>query len=499
MTGGSHRKLPSTSSSTSRRNFRRGYKNNFRSSNSKPSPKAGIPSAPTPSRPLNLSPRSDDGVHSALPSHHFPDPPPAAPAYGFQMLERRRIVLADGTVMTYFALPPDYHDFSPLVHRENRGPHLGFDRQFQLIPDLRSKFQGNSPLHSRDHDYRDSLGLDGGNAMVQGHESPMTRKFWDDNGEADDGGLYRKKRQQLLQPVNEDRSSPGLSGLRTGREPEEVGTTEENEHPLKHHEVDQNDLKRAFFHFAKAVYECAKLKNRYLANGKEGHVRCTVCDRDSKYYSDTHSLIMHAYHSDNADSTVDHLGFHKALCVLMGWNYLIPPSGSKSYQLFSAKEASANVDDLIIWPPLVLIQNTITGKRGDGTVEGLGNKFMDQYLTERGFKGGKSKAAFNKGGHRGMTVVKFSSDRSGLKEAMRLAEYFQSSNRGRTNWALVQPLTLSPEEEDHPSLVKVDPVTREKKRIFYGYMANVSDLDKIELILRKRVTIESRTEVLLSQ
>lgn len=89
---------------------------------------------------------------------------------------------------------------------------------------------------------------------------------------------------------------------------------------------------------------------------------------------------MHAYNSNNADSTIEHLGFQKALCILMGWNYLIPPDNSKSYQLLSGDEAAANQNDLIMWPPLVIIHNTMTGKRADGRTEGLGNKAMDSYL-----------------------------------------------------------------------------------------------------------------------
>lgn len=100
----------------------------------------------------------------------------------------------------------------------------------------------------------------------------------------------------------------------------------------------------------------------------------------SKECPDMHSLIMHTYNSDNADSLVEHLAFHKALCVLMGWDYLTPPDHSKSYQMLSADEVTANRDELILWPPLVIIHNTITGKRDDGRMEGLGNKAMDSYL-----------------------------------------------------------------------------------------------------------------------
>ena len=93
-----------------------------------------------------------------------------------------------------------------------------------------------------------------------------------------------------------------------------------------------------------------------------------------------HGLIMHTYNPDNAELLVDHLGLHKALCILMGWNHQIPPDNSKQYHLLSADEAAANQDDLIMWPPHVIIQNTMTGKGRDGRVEGLGNRAMDTKL-----------------------------------------------------------------------------------------------------------------------
>ena len=93
-----------------------------------------------------------------------------------------------------------------------------------------------------------------------------------------------------------------------------------------------------------------------------------------------HGLIMHVYSSDHANLIVDHLGLHKAFCILMGWNYRTPPDNSKVYQFLSAEEAAANLSDLIIWPPLVIIHNTNTGKGREGRTEGLGNRAMDNYL-----------------------------------------------------------------------------------------------------------------------
>lgn len=115
-------------------------------------------------------------------------------------------------------------------------------------------------------------------------------------------------------------------------------------------------------------------------------------------------------------------------------------------------------------------------------------------LSDLGFGSGKSKSMYGREGHLGITVVKFAGDQSGLKDAVRLAEYFEKENRGRKGWSHVQPLTLGKDDEKNPSLVKVDERTGEKKRIFYGYLGTVADLDKVDFDMRKRVVIESRRE-----
>ncbi|KAG6757468.1 hypothetical protein POTOM_037780 [Populus tomentosa] len=215
--------------------------------------------------------------------------------------------------------------------------------------------------------------------------------------------------------------------------------------------------------------------------------------RSSKDFPDMHALIMHTYSSDNADVRVDHLGLHKALCVLMGWNYSKPPDNSKAYQFLPADEAGANQDDLIMWPPMVIIHNTITGKGKDGRIEGLGNRAMDSKVRDLGFVGGKSKSLYGRDGHLGITLVKFGGDQSGLKEAVRLADHFEKDNRGREAWGCIQPLTFGKDDEKNPNLVKVDR-SGEKNRILYGYLATVADLYKVDFETRKKVVIESHQE-----
>lgn len=116
-----------------------------------------------------------------------------------------------------------------------------------------------------------------------------------------------------------------------------------------------------------------------------------------------------------------------------------------------------------------------------------------------GFGTGKSKSLYGREGHLGITLVKFAGDQSGLKDAVRLAEYFEKDSRGRKVWARVQPLSLGKDDENNPSLVTVDQRTGEKKRILYGYLGTASDLDKVDFETRKKAVIESWRETKASK
>lgn len=109
-------------------------------------------------------------------------------------------------------------------------------------------------------------------------------------------------------------------------------------------------------------------------------LRLILKHRSSKDFQDTHSLVMHTYCSEDASTRVHHLGLHKALCVLMGWNFSKAPDNSKAYQNLPIEEAAINQDQLIIWPPHVIVHNTSTGKGKEGRMEGYGNKTMDNRI-----------------------------------------------------------------------------------------------------------------------
>lgn len=118
------------------------------------------------------------------------------------------------------------------------------------------------------------------------------------------------------------------------------------------------------------------------------------------------------------------------------------------------------------------------------------------HVSELGFGGGKSRSLYGREGHLGTTLVKFSGDQSGLKEALQMAEFFEKENHGRKAWARVQPSHFSRDDEKNPNLVKVDEKTGEKKRIFYGYLGTASDMEKFDFDTKKKVTIESLREYL---
>jgi len=92
-----------------------------------------------------------------------------------------------------------------------------------------------------------------------------------------------------------------------------------------------------------------------------------------------HALLNHAYHAKNVEHCADHLGFHKALCVLMGWNYSVAPVHKTSYQALSTADAEANQGDLILWPPTVIIENTYKSKN-DGQKDVMSNKELESKL-----------------------------------------------------------------------------------------------------------------------
>jgi hypothetical protein len=103
--------------------------------------------------------------------------------------------------------------------------------------------------------------------------------------------------------------------------------------------------------------------------------------RFPKDFVDTHSLVMHTFNSRKVGLRAEHLGLHKALCVLMGWNHVVPPDNAKVYQ--SLPDARAMKEDLILWPPLVIVHNANGEMKKDGSEHVISNLDMDEILQGR--------------------------------------------------------------------------------------------------------------------
>ncbi|KAK7395889.1 hypothetical protein VNO78_16466 [Psophocarpus tetragonolobus] len=138
------------------------------------------------------------------------------------------------------------------------------------------------------------------------------------------------------------------------------------------------------------------------------------------------------------------------LCVLMGWNYSKPPDNSKAYQFLSADQAAANQDDLIMWPPLVIIHNTYWQKSYGGLnepQENLSCKHAESTL--------------------------------------------QSSFSGKH---LSLDLWLANQSRRYMDEM-VDEEKGEKRRVLYGYLGTAFDLDKVDFDTRKKAVIESTNPI----
>lgn len=87
--------------------------------------------------------------------------------------------------------------------------------------------------------------------------------------------------------------------------------------------------------------------------------------RGSSTYSDVNELVTHAQQSQVQSKRIDHMGFRKALIDVL--------------KLDIKEPAASNVqaeDDTVVWPPIVVVENTRTGMGADKRWEGVTNSEM---------------------------------------------------------------------------------------------------------------------------
>ncbi|XP_062197830.1 uncharacterized protein LOC133900650 [Phragmites australis] len=404
-----------------------------------------------PPRPL-LTVAAVEAVMAAI-------PPP--PRYGLEDLDRRTVALSDGTVRTYFALPheppPQLRQPPPPIPAHLLAPpsipaHLFAPPPApRLVPD---RWDPPPPVTAA------AAGL---------LPMPVPKRKWED--QANGGAPGEPSGRQQQQKPEERRDAKQVKVEVTG--------------------VDAKALKSAFLKMVKVINESEADKKNFRANGKLFQLKCTVCGRDS---IDLHALLNHAYHAKNPEHRADHLGLHKALCVLMGWNYSVDPVHKNAYQSLSTADAEDSQGDLILWPPTVIIENTYKSKN-DGQKDGMSNKEMESKLREMGFASAdvQVQPLVGKDGQRSMQV-KFPCSLDGLNKALRLVELFEREGHGRAAWACIRSIAPTADGGNNPMLVKVDG-KGQRTWVLYGYLATAWDLDILDPESKQNATVKSRKEL----
>ncbi|XP_056163836.1 protein SUPPRESSOR OF GENE SILENCING 3-like isoform X2 [Syzygium oleosum] len=111
----------------------------------------------------------------------------------------------------------------------------------------------------------------------------------------------------------------------------------------------------------------------------------------------------------------------------------------------------------IVWPPMVVIMNTILEKDESDKWIGMGSQELLDYFSS--YQAVKARHAYGPQGHRGMSILIFESSPRGFYEAERLHKHFADQGTSRNAWDRRGALF-------HPG----------GKRQLYGYMAMKEDV-----------------------
>ncbi|XP_039038218.1 uncharacterized protein LOC120175718 [Hibiscus syriacus] len=93
----------------------------------------------------------------------------------------------------------------------------------------------------------------------------------------------------------------------------------------------------AFLKYTRRLNLNQSVRKRYKEQGHAGSLFCIVCGRSySKEFMDTQRLVTHAFMSHKVGLRAEHLGLHKAICVLLGWD-----SSAQPLHLLSSTHSAA--------------------------------------------------------------------------------------------------------------------------------------------------------------
>ncbi|XP_021734731.1 protein SUPPRESSOR OF GENE SILENCING 3 homolog [Chenopodium quinoa] len=138
----------------------------------------------------------------------------------------------------------------------------------------------------------------------------------------------------------------------------------------------------------------------------------------------------------------------------------VVPAGESYAQWVGLKQEVEDHD--IVWPPMVMIMNTLLDTDDNDMWIGMGNQELLDYC--KGYAAVKAKHSYGPKGHRGISVLIFESSATGFDEAERLHRHFQRQGTGRSEW-----------NNSRKALFCAG-----GKRQLYGFLARKDDLDEFD-------------------
>ncbi|KAH9768911.1 hypothetical protein WN944_018735 [Citrus x changshan-huyou] len=253
-------------------------------------------------------------------------------------------------------------------------------------------------------------------------------------------------------------------------------------------------VQKAFLLYAKKLNVNPSVRRRYKEQGKAGSLFCIACGRSmSKEFMNTQSLVRHAFMSHKVGLRAMHLGLQKAICVLMGWNSVVPHDMITWVpDVLHDEEAMAQKEDLILWPPVVIIRNISMSNNNPKEQKVVPIEGVEAFLRGEGFIGGKITVCLGRPADQSVMVVKFLGTFTGLGNAEKLHKYFVEHKHGRAEFV---QLTSS----NSRSSINVEAQMHGDKleeQLLYGYMGVSEDLDSVDFNTKKYCFIKSKKEIL---
>ncbi|GMY23348.1 hypothetical protein FCV25MIE_18589 [Fagus crenata] len=249
----------------------------------------------------------------------------------------------------------------------------------------------------------------------------------------------------------------------------------------------------AFLKYSKKLNVNPAVRRRYKEQGKAGSLFCIVCGRSfSKEFMDTQRLVTHAFMSHKVGLRAQHLGLHKAICVLLGWNTVFPQDTiTWSPEILPAAEALSQKEDLILWPPLFIIHNISMSDSNPRKWKVVSEEEIEVFLRGKGFIRGRIKVGLGSPADKSVMIIKFLGTFTGLGDTERLHKYFAENKRGREDFErLTSNNGRSGESWD--AGMEGEKV---EEHILYGYMGIAEDLDRVDFNTKKSCLIKSKMEI----